>query len=399
MRILLTSNASYAPPRGGSTRGNLAWLSHLASAGHQCLVVCTGLSGTDTTVDAGGITIESIHDLPRRAGVLGERIRTFQPDWMLVSSEDLSHVLLRDADACAAGRVVYLAHTPQFFPFGPESWNPDPKAAAMVRRAAAVVAIGHHMAGYVGKHAGVNAHVIHPPIYGTAPWPDFGRFDDGSVLMINPCRVKGIGIFAAVAARFPKRRFDALIGWGTTTADRELLAALPNVRLLESVPDIDEVLSRAAVLLMPSIWYEGFGLIVMEAMLRGIPVIASDSGGLLEAKEGTRFVIPVRPVERYRAEFDETRMPVPVEPAQDIEPWTEALTTLLGDRAVYGEESRQSRTRAVEFVSKLRAADFESMLARLMVREPAVVESKDRLSQLSAAKRELLLRRLRQHAK
>jgi hypothetical protein len=32
MRILLTANASYVPPRGGATRSNLAWLERLAAA-------------------------------------------------------------------------------------------------------------------------------------------------------------------------------------------------------------------------------------------------------------------------------------------------------------------------------------------------------------------------------
>ena len=173
------------------------------------------------------------------------------------------------------------------------------------------------MAEYIQRHAGVGSQVIHPPIYGTAPWPVFGRFDHGSVLMINPCAVKGIGIFVELARRLPEPGVPrALTGWGTTTADKELLAKLANVRLLASVPNIDQVLSETRMLLMPSIWYEGFGLIAMEAMLRGIPVISSDSGGLKEAKEGTGFVLPVRPVERYLAEFDEVRMPVPVEAAQ-----------------------------------------------------------------------------------
>ena len=39
MKILLTANASYIPPRGGSTRSNHAWLKFLAARGHSCLVV------------------------------------------------------------------------------------------------------------------------------------------------------------------------------------------------------------------------------------------------------------------------------------------------------------------------------------------------------------------------
>ena len=39
MRILLTSNASYLPPRGGSTRSNLEYLRALAEHGHQCRVI------------------------------------------------------------------------------------------------------------------------------------------------------------------------------------------------------------------------------------------------------------------------------------------------------------------------------------------------------------------------
>ena len=99
------------------------------------------------------------------------------------------------------------------------------------------------------------------------------------------------------------------------------------------------MLARTRVLLMPSLWYEGFGLIVMESMLRGIPVVASDSGGLVEAKHGTGYVIPVKTIERYEPVFDEHSMPRPVVRENDPAPWVAALRELLTDPAAYQRES------------------------------------------------------------
>jgi Glycosyltransferase len=397
MRILLTSNASHEPPRGGSTRSNLLWLQSLVSRGHECQVVCPAWNATtDSTVEVNGIVIHRYAELAKHPAVLAERIRAFSPDWVLVSSEDLSHSLLWQAASAASGRIVYIAHTPQFLPFGPESWNPDPKATRIVRDARAVVAIGRHMAGYIEQHAGRPAVVIHPPTYGTPPYPSYSNFGRGFVSMINPCAVKGIAIFAELAKRFPDVPFAALKGWGTTSEDRALLETLPNVRLLDPIKNIDELLSQTTVLLMPSLWYEGFGLITMEAMLRGVPVIASDSGGLMEAKEGTGFVIPVRPIREYHRAFDENHMPMPVVEEQDIAPWADALRTLLTDRACYEAESARSREAGLRFVQGLRAEAFEEMLASLTpapVQRPMDLE--ERLRQLSPEKRALFLQRLR----
>jgi len=393
MRVLLTSNASYAPPRGGSTRSNLIWLRHLARQGHECRVVCAALPGArDVAVDR--VAIFPVTEFIRHSGLLGDHIREFQPDWVLVSSEDVSHVLLREAHEAAPGRLVYLAHTPQFYPFGPASWNSDASASDIVRSACAVVAIGRHTAAYIEQHVGRSAVVIHPPIYGSAPYARYGGFRRGSVLMINPCEVKGIGIFLALAQRFPDVSFTALAGWGTTTHDRDAMAAVRNVTVLDSVPDIEDVLSHATLLLMPSLWVEGFGLIAMEAMLRGLPVIASDSGGLVEAKQGTGFVIPVRPIEKYEAVFDENHMPKAVGAEQDVTPWVGALQTLLSDEAAYQGEAERSRAAALQFVNGLDAADFEKMLLSLQPKDCAPAKAM-RPVDLSPAKRALLLQRLR----
>jgi surfactin synthase thioesterase subunit/glycosyltransferase involved in cell wall biosynthesis len=346
MRILLTANASYDPPRGGATRSNLVWLRHLESAGHECRMVCGGAQS-------------------RRVQALREQILEWRPDWVLVSSEDLGHALLREAHHSAPGRVVYLAHTPQFYPFGPASWNPDPRAAELVARSAGIVAIGRHMADYIERTLGRRATVIHPPIYGAGPFANYGNFERGLILMINPCAVKGISIFLETAERLPEYEFGVVPGWGTTAADRRALERLPNVRFLPNVTDIDEVLAQTRVLLNPSLWYEGFGLIVMEAMLRGIPVVASNSGGLEEAKRGTGYVIPVQTIERYEPVFDEHSMPKPVLPENDVAPWVAALRELLTSRTAYEQESAASRLAAGRFASGLDAGEMEAFLRSL----------------------------------
>jgi glycosyltransferase involved in cell wall biosynthesis len=394
MRILLAATASYAPPRGGATRSNLAWLDRLARGGHQCRVVCGPAgAGAEMAVHA-SIAIVPVDDPARRVQALREEVAAMRPDRVLVSSEDLGQGLLREAHHSAPGRVVYLAHTPQFFPFGTASWSPDPRAAALAAQSAGVVAIGSHMAEYIGRELGRSAAVIHPPIYGRGPYPFLGSFDRGAVAMINPCAVKGVSIFLEAAARLPGIEFGAVPGWGTTAGDRAALGRLANVRLLPNARDIDNLLSQIRILLMPSLWYEGFGLIVMEAMLRGIPVVASDSGGLLDAKRGTGYVIPVRTIERYRPEFDEHALPLPIEPANDPAPWVEAIARLTSDRAAYERESEASRAAAAEFVGRLDEDAMEKYLVALDVAgerrpERSTVES------LSPEKRALLLERLR----
>jgi glycosyltransferase involved in cell wall biosynthesis len=145
---------------------------------------------------------------------------------------------------------------------------------------------------------------------------------------------------------------------------------------------------------MPSLWYEGFGLIVMENMLRGIPVVASDAGGLKEAKRGTGYVIPVHTIERYQPVFDEHGMPRPVVQENDASPWVEAIRELLGDRAAYERESRASREAADRFVRGLDAADLEKYLMSLRPGAPTQTEDHGTIESLSPAKRALLLQRL-----
>ena len=108
MRILLTANASYSPPRGGATRSNLIWLDHLAHAGHACRVVAGPSKPGAEFPHHPSIQVIPVDEPAARVHRLAREIREFAPDWVLVSSEDLGHGLLRDAHRAAPDRVVLI---------------------------------------------------------------------------------------------------------------------------------------------------------------------------------------------------------------------------------------------------------------------------------------------------
>ncbi len=58
--------------------------------------------------------------------------------------------------------------------------------------------------------------------------------------------------------------------------------------------DVEKELSRAWALVAPSLWAEPLGLVALEAIIRGVPVIATSSGGFSETvREGVSgFLVP-----------------------------------------------------------------------------------------------------------
>lgn len=97
---------------------------------------------------------------------------------------------------------------------------------------------------------------------------------------------------------------------------------------------MEEAWRDIKILLVPSLWFEAWGIVVIEAHLRGIPVIASDAGALTEAMLGLDYIIPVSPIRGERNEEGEY-----VIPQQNVRPWAEAVNRLMSDEAEYGRVS------------------------------------------------------------
>jgi glycosyltransferase involved in cell wall biosynthesis len=177
--------------------------------------------------------------------------------------------------------------------------------------------------------------------------------------MVNPCGIKGISIFIGMTRACPDVRFAAVPTWGTTAADIGALESAA-VTILPPAENFDDILRETRVLIVPSLCYEVFGQVVVQAMARGIPLIESDIGGIPEAKLGTRYLIPVRPIEEY-----EWRQGVPMAksiPDQDLGPWIGALRELLSDPALYAAEAASSRTAALAFIEALDVGASERVM-------------------------------------
>ncbi len=105
-------------------------------------------------------------------------------------------------------------------------------------------------------------------------------------------------------ALIPAERRPVLVvpGYGTfhddaLAADVARLGIAGDVRMLGWVDDaeLEGLYAEAAVFVFPSL-YEGFGLPVLEAMARGVPVACSDRGALREvAGDAARVFDPERP--------------------------------------------------------------------------------------------------------
>lgn len=140
---------------------------------------------------------------------------------------------------------------------------------------------------------------------------NFDPFNNNLIFMFNPLKRKGGLIFKEIAKKLPQEQFGTVLGWSslkenknskkfskeyiqriTESEGSKFDGSLPeyinfddcvNIRIFESEDDAKELYKKIKILLIPSQWEEAFGRVAIEAMVNGIPVIASDIAGLKES--------------------------------------------------------------------------------------------------------------------
>lgn len=221
---------------------------------------------------------------------------------------------------------------------------------AVLGQARAVIAVSNAVASYV-RSLGLEPRIVRQGLTAPVLRPDAR---DALGLPADATVVGGIGRLhhqkgwdvlcdatERVRRAFPDARF-VVVGDGP---ERESLAARGAIELVGHRDDAASLVGAFDVLAVPS-RYEAFGLVALEAMLSGVPVVATHVGGLVEVVgDAGRLVPPGRPDALADALLDVLDSP--------------AETTRLADvareraRREFAAERMVSETRAIyrEFCS------------------------------------------------
>jgi glycosyltransferase involved in cell wall biosynthesis len=392
MKILMVQLMEYLYPWGGAHKANRILMEALAKRGHECLVISpeTFIAGCEEYFEKKrkaneveileetenllcfrieGVTAYRVAGDYKIFSLIKKTIDEFKPDITIVS-EDKSHLLMESVLETKT-RTVCLSHSQTVLPFGPECFEVNEMRAKLYPKCHGIIAVSDYLRNYFQKWAGLEAKRIYFPSYGEGPFPYYGNFDNPYITVINPSAIKGFPIMIGLARRFPQLKFAAVITWSTTIIELEELKSINNITIMQPVEDVNEIYRQTKVFLMPSLWGESFGQVVVEAMLRGIPVIASNVGGLPEAKQGLDYILPVNPIKEYtRGKELLISFHRPVVPEQDLEPWVQTLDRLVHDKEHYDYLSKISYEEAVKFHSTLSFEAFEQYFQELIDKYP-----------------------------
>ena len=143
-----------------------------------------------------------------------------------------------------------------------------------------------------------------------------------NVTLVNPHFSKGGDLALKLAIACPDIPFSLQKSWSLPKDQEAVILshvkAHPNLTLNAPTMNMKEVYRHAKMILMPSRLEEAWGRVASEAQFNGIPVIASDRGGLPEAVGPGGILL---------------------DPDGPVEPWIDAVRKLWSDDVHYARLS------------------------------------------------------------
>lgn len=325
MRVLLVSD--WPAEEGGLETYLTQVRAGLERAGDDVRLLVSSLGSAASTADyvARGYRSAAAQSLaqllnPSAARTLGRAVREFRPDVVHISSFELQlsplaltalgdvplvhniawykplcptgHKLRPDGSRCSVrrGRVCASAGC-----LGRVRWARETVRYALIDgrlgAAAAVITCSAHMRERLCAE-GFDARWLPWPV--EPPGSEFRRVPAASPLFVAAGRLsreKGIDTLVAALATLRSDGLDArvrLVGDGPSR--ERVLARARSLGVADALEitgwvahaDVERHLAEAWALVAPSLWAEPLGLSAVEAIVRGVPVVASAEGGYAE---------------------------------------------------------------------------------------------------------------------
>ena len=186
---------------------------------------------------------------------------------------------------------------------------------------------------------------------------------------VNPTAVKGVYIFAGIVRALARIRPNLpLLVVESRGSARWLeqsgldLQRLPNLRVMGNTRDPRQFLGRTRALLVPSLWPETFGRVTAEAMINGIPVLASCRGGLPEVVGQGGFLLDIP--RKYQPDTRE----IPSE--AELAPWIETILRLWDDLSFYVAACLRARGEAEKWRPEILGERYDRYFRRFLSETP-----------------------------
>ncbi|MEQ9642536.1 MAG: glycosyltransferase [Alphaproteobacteria bacterium] len=307
MRILFTVDQAYLPQRtGGALTSTDALCRPLAARGHAVAVLAELMPGG--TIGFMNRWKRRFGRRPPRDSVVGYPVyrdwnpasqvpavcRSFQPDVAVVKAGEDPRV----AEAISALGIPTLVYI-LGIGFDRDDWA-IPRGANISFLANTTYAAERFEARF-----GQRVPVIHSLIHAADYVVESSR---KVVTFINPKPEKGLETAFDLARHRPDIPFHFVESWPLGDSEHDDLkdraAALGNVTIRRWMLDMKQVFADTRILLVPTPQFEGQARSVAEAQVSGIPVLASQIGGLPESVGPGGIVVPPTDTEGWRRALD-----------------------------------------------------------------------------------------------
>lgn len=147
-----------------------------------------------------------------------------------------------------------------------------------------------YMKKTVDEYFGVNSKVIYPPISQNMGNVSIeSKKKQNKIGFIKPEPKKGLDIVVKIAKKIPDYE---IVCYGKPPHNKEEICRdVSNIKFAGWINDQKQIFDNIQLLLVPSVWYEPFGRVGVEAISHGVIPIVSNRGGIPEAVGNSNFIL------------------------------------------------------------------------------------------------------------